>query len=349
MPVMDGAIVGRGYSLREHAGVATPVFTFHAPDLERARALLRDMYVELDVHFDDTGQLAYHLGVPDRQLTPAAIAVEERDISRLAAAPGRPGPAVEIHDDNGGSISLTHLGRELAHDWTRNYARAMQAFLADDLDAAIAPLQFLIDTRTEVPAVHHLLGRCHRARGDLQTAVHHYLGAVRRACASDDDRMLPAAAGPLADLGVAFKRLGMTGKAAHCLLHALHLRPNHPEALLSFVTLFPQADALVLHALARVIHLGGRDEMVDQAIDSITTAAGTDPLALRRAAHEAAPRVDLAVWPLTRGDLERYSTFHDGFDRLAVPAPATIPPTSGPIPDAIEAVGDEARPWWKFW
>lgn len=353
MPVMDGAIVGGSYTLRDSAeqrerGLGpVPVFSFHATDLERARALLRDMYVELDVRLDAGGRLAYVLGVPDRQLEPAAIAVDEREAPHIASAAARHGGVVTlVVDDHGGSVPLDRFSVDLAHDWTRNYARALQAFQADDLDVAIGALQFLVDTRSEVPAVHHLLGRCHRARGDLRTAIHHYLGAVHRACGRLGEHLLPAAAGPLTDLAFAFKRLGSTGKAAHCLLHALHLRPNHPEALLGFVTVFPQTDALVVHALARVVALGGREDMLTAAIAGITAARGGDPADLRRQAEDAALRVDLSTWPLARADLERYTSFHDGLQRLGTSTIAGSAASSASLPVTEE---HPARPWWKFW
>lgn len=346
MPMMlagDGVIDGGSYELREQGNLAIPVFAFHAPDLARAEAVLKDMYVDLDVRFNQAGRLAYHLGVPDRQLAPVAIPVDERDLIRVTAGAATLGTCVTlIVDGKGGSIPLDRFSVDLVHDWTRNYATGLREFSAGNLDAAVAPLQFLVDTSSRAPAVHHLLGRCHRARGDLNAAVHHYLGAVRHACSSVDDRMLPAAAGPLSDMGVALKKLGMTGKAAHCLLHSLHLRPNHPEALLTFVTLFPQTEALVLYGLGRVVAIGGREPLVDQVVASIVGASGRAPADLRRQVDDAAARVDLAVWPLARPDLAQYSTFHDGLDRLGTHPHPNSPPA---------ATTDEspARPWWKFW
>ena len=122
----------------------------------------------------------------------------------------------------------------------------------------------------------------------------------------------------LSDMGVAFKKLGMSGKAAHCFLHSLHLRPNHPEALLTFVTLFPQTEALVLYGLGRVLAIGGHGAQVEQVIAGIASARGLAPAALRDKVDGAATRVDLAHWPLARPDLAQYSTFHEGLERLAV-------------------------------
>ena len=85
MPV-DGALIdGGSYQLREHSGAAIPVFAFHTADLARTQAVLKDMYVELDVRFNQAGRLAYHLGVPDRQLAPVAIPIDEHDLPRIIA------------------------------------------------------------------------------------------------------------------------------------------------------------------------------------------------------------------------------------------------------------------------
>lgn len=344
MPV-DGALIdGGSYQLREHSGAAIPVFAFHTADLTRAQAVLKDMYVELDVRFNQAGRLAYHLGVPDRQLAPVAIPIDEHDLPRVIAGAALLNTCVTvIVDDHGGSHSLDRFCLDLEHDWTRNYATGLREFTAGNLDAAIAPLQFLVDTESRAPAVHHLLGRCHRARGDLNAAVHHYLGAVRNACGSGDDRMLPVAAGILSDMGVTFKKLGMSGKAAHCFLHSLHLRPNHPEALLTFVTLFPQTEALVLYGLGRVLAIGGHAAQVEQVIAGIASARGLAPAALRDKVDGAAARVDLAHWPLARPDLAQYSTFHEGLERLGMHGQPGDPSASA-LADTLPA-----RPWWKFW
>lgn len=341
---LGGAIDGGSYELREQGGVTVPVFAFHAPDLARAEAVLKDMYVDLDVRFNQAGRLAYHLGVPDRQLTPAAIPVGEHDLPRVMAGAALLNTCITVVvDDHGGTLDLERFCSDLEHDWTRNYATGLREFQAGNLDAAVTPLQFLVDTESRAPAVHHLLGRCHRARGDLNAAVHHYLGAVRNACSTTDDRMLPIAAGVLSDMGVAFKKLGMSGKSAHCFLHSLHLRPNHPEALLTFVTLFPQTEALVLYGLGRVVAIGGHDSTVDQVVTSIAAARNRDAADLRSKVEGAAARVDLAVWPLARPDLAQYSTFHEGLERLGMHGQPGDPAASA-LADTLPA-----RPWWKFW
>lgn len=344
-PPLNGLIDGGSYELREQGGMTVPLFAFHTPDMAATEAVLKDMYVDLDVRFNQAGKLAYHLGVPDRQLQPAAIPIAEHDLPRVIAGAALLNTCVTvIVDDHGGSLSLDRFCLDLEHDWTRNYATGLREFQAGNLDAAVTPLQFLVDTESRAPAVHHLLGRCHRARGDLNAAVHHYLGAVRNACSSTGDRMLPAAAGPLSDMGVAFKKLGMSGKAAHCFLHSLHLRPNHPEALLTFVTLFPQTEALVCYGLGRVLAIGGHASLVDQVITGIAAARNLAVADLRAKVEGAAARVDLAAWPLARPDLAQYTTFHEGLERLGLHGTSNDPGAS-PLADTLPV----ARPWWKFW
>ena len=62
-------------------------------------------------------------------------------------------------------------------------------------------------------------------------------------------------------MGVTYKKLGELGRAVHCFMHSLELRPNHPEALLSFFSLFPSEEKLVLFGAARVFAIGGRDAL----------------------------------------------------------------------------------------
>jgi tetratricopeptide (TPR) repeat protein len=83
---------------------------------------------------------------------------------------------------------------------------------------------------------------------------------VRIAHLSTGFRLHPAASTSLYDLAEIYLKEGRPGAAAACLLHALELRPNHPEALLLLASIFPKEDELVEHALARIIALGGRDD-----------------------------------------------------------------------------------------
>ncbi len=342
-----GVIVGGSYEFHTWGEHESPVFSFLTTDLARAASLVRDMFVEFDVRLDRTGRLAYHLGVPDRQVEPAGIAVQPADLPHVAAAAAdlRSCPA-RIVDGRGGVLGLDRFTEGLAHDWSGTYARALHDFHGGRPDQTVAALTEVADDSC-VPAVHHLLGRAHKARGDLGAAVPHLLDGVRHASASSGDKLLPAAAGILTDLAIAFKKLGMTGKAAHCLLHALHLRPNQPDALLAFATLFPATDALHIYALARVLVIGPHHDRVRECADGLAQSTGTAVADIMRQVDEAAARVDLAVWPLARADLGRSPGFFAGLDRLGLHA-------SGPAAAEDTLLTSDSgtrstRPWWKFW
>lgn len=355
-----GVIVGGSYEFHTWGEHESPVFSFTTTDLPRAAALVRDMFVEFDVRLDHAGNLAYHLGVPDRMFDPVGIPVRQADLPHIleTTAALRTCPA-RIVDGRGGALNLERFTADLAHDWTGAYARALQEFTAGRHDQAIGILE-PVAAGSRVPAVHHLLGRSHRARGDHGTAVPHLLEGVRHAGASHGDKLLPAAAGILTDLAVAFSKLGMAGKSAHCLLHALHLRPNHPAALLAFATMFPATDALHIYALGRVLAISSHGPSglhdagnhhhrvrVRECAEGLAQSTGTAVAEILRKAEEAATRVELATWPLARPDLGHRKSFFDGLGRLGMQTVDEAAPEDSLLSHPGSA--GAARPWWKFW
>lgn len=343
-----GVIVGGSYEFHTWGEHESPVFSFLASDLPRASALVRDMFVELDVRRGSTGIFSYCLSVPDRQVGPIDIPIRATDLPHVVAAADalRSCPA-RIVDGRGGVLPLDRFSEGLVHDWTGTHARALHEFSAGRLDHVVALLTPVADG-SRVPAVHHLLGRTHRARGDHGTAIPHLLEGVRHAGASQGDKLLPAAAGILTDLAVAFNKLGMAGKAAHCLLHALHLRPNHPEALLAFATMFPATGALHVYALGRVLAIdAAHHDRVRECAEALARSTGTAAPEILRHAVEAAARVELATWPLARPDLGLRRSFFEGLGRLGMQAADEHAPEDSLL--AHPGSAESARPWWKFW
>lgn len=343
-----GVIVGGSYEFHTWGEHESPVFSFLATDLARAASLVRDMFVELDVRLDRSGRLAYHLGIPDRLVEPTGIAVQPADLPHVADAVAalRTCPA-RIVDGRGGTINLERFTEGLAHDWSGAYARALHDFVGGRPEQTITALAPLADG-SRVPAVHHLLGRAYKVRGDAATAVPHLLEGVRQASASHGDKLLPAAAGILTDLGIALRKLGMNGKAAHCLLHALKLRPNNPDALLAFATMFPATDALHIYALGRVLAIGHHQGRVRECAGVLAQSTGTAVADIMRQAEEAAVRVDLATWPLARPDLGLRRSFFDGLDRLGMQSSGAASEETLLASDSGTGTA-RARPWWKFW
>jgi hypothetical protein len=139
----------------------------------------------------------------------------------------------------------------------------------------------------------------------------------------------------------------MNGKAAHCLLHALHLRPNHPDALLAFATLFPVTDALHIYALGRVLAIGHHHDRVRECADRPRAdhrhRGRRDPAPGRRGRRPRRPR-GLAARP---PDLGLRRSFFEGLDRLGLHASGPATPEDTLL--ASESGTRPGRPWWKFW
>lgn len=312
---LEALQAGGGYEL---SGGRPLRFVFSTTDLDAVERQLRGMFVELSLRLDERGQLSYCLGVPDRTTRPWVIALSERDLPRLAArARSAGGCPTAIRDPSGRELDLEAFSRDLEHDWSGRTSRALAAFLGGGLDAAERILRPVVrESPRGLPLSHHLLGRCYRRRGALAEAVDCYRAAVRAACNPVSRRLIPYAAAPLSDLAVAFKLLGEPEKAADCFLHSLHLRPNHPEALLSFFSLFPEDERLVLFGAARALAVGGADDLVAQFLGNYAGFAGADVERLSVRARRLAGAVDLSRWPFRRPGLGRL----DALERRLAPA-----------------------------
>jgi hypothetical protein len=295
-----------------------PVFVFATRALDAAQNAIKHMVVEFDVRFDFRGELAYHLDVPDRGLPPVAIAIPpgqlaraERGASMMNVCP------TFIRDQAGGSLDLSRFCMDVTHDWSGNYARANRAFVLEhNVDSALKGLyglQRVVGEHMPV-AARRLLGRCHRELGQLDESITHYKIALSCACESMQSRFLPVAAGVLSDLGVAYKRKGDLPRAALCLLHSLQLRPNHPQALLTFAATLLEP-ALVTHACARVLVIGGHRELVVSLLKNVAEVRGVEAESLLQQAEALVPRIQLGDWPLARAELERHDLFCEALEQ----------------------------------
>jgi hypothetical protein len=122
-------------------------------------------------------------------------------------------------------------------------------------------------------------------------------------------------------MGVAFKRLGHPDRAIHCFLHSLSLRPNHPEALLSFFSLLSSDETLVLFGAARVMAIGGRDQMVAEYLANYAAFSKGNPEALLAEATRLSLKMDLEVWPFRRDELALLNHFERGLEAMEKEAP----------------------------
>lgn len=291
-------------------GGARPRFTFIVHDLPRVESLLHAMFVELTVRMTDQKGLVFCLDVPDRGLGSWSIPVHEHDRIRLASDPGDCGVLIR-GDSPASALDLDPFCLGLRHDWSGCEAQAFADLVRGDVASAMAALQPLTQRKDAPASAHHLLGRCHRALGNLDQAISCYCAAVR-ASTAPDGVLRPWAAGPLSDLGVAFKKLGAPAQAIHCFLHSLHLRPNHPEALLSCFSILALDDTYALFAAARVLAIGGHEDLVAQFLANYASFAGKPVADLTAEARKAAVRVNLVEWPFRRQGFERFDTFERG-------------------------------------
>ncbi len=289
-------------------------FHFEARDLAQAQRYLQDMYVELSLRPDRSGALAYCLDIPDRNVRPWAIPLQPEDLPRLSArASLMDGCPTVIYSSEGRALDLTHFARHLEHDWSGRVAGALIHFSEGRLDKACSQLRQVCEEHPDsLPSAHHLLGRCLKVKGELHPAIASYHAAVRAACDKLTGRMIPFAAGPLADMGVAYKKLGELDQAVHCLLHSLALRPNHPEALLTFFSMFPDSEEYALYGAARVLAIGGSDELAAEFLTRYAGYRKTDPDWLKVKANRLARQVDLAKWPFGRSEFARFDHFERG-------------------------------------
>jgi tetratricopeptide (TPR) repeat protein len=303
---------GGTYGFRPVAGRGeAPVFTLLGDDPAAIEAALSGMYVEPSLRLDDDGELAYCVALPDRDPMPITIRIARADLPRAAAGAAAAGCLTEVRCPDR-VFDLSDASRGLEQDWSGRVARALAFFRAGELEPATSLLHEVSREHPKsIPAAHHLLGRCCRAQNRLLEAIAHYLHAVR-AATDQDGELLPYAAGPLSDMGVAFKKVGEVGKALHCFMSSLHLRPNHPEALLTFFSLFPTDEKLVLYGAARVLAIGGRDDLVGHYLLNYASASERDLAVLLALARQMSLDLNLLSWPFSSAQLGRLDVFERG-------------------------------------
>jgi tetratricopeptide (TPR) repeat protein len=292
-----------------------PVFTFVAGTRTAVVQLFDAMFVEVDVRYDAAGALAYHLSLPDRGLVPCAVPLPADQLPRLERGAARMNVCPTfVAFTEGERLDLSRFVTDVTHDWSAAYARAWGPFLQGRFtQAGVALMPFAAAPGVPV-APARLLGRTLRELGRLEEAIAQYRGTLALACRSGTDELLPLAAGVLNDLGVAYKRSGDSVRAEISLLHALHLRPNYPQALLTLAatTLDP---SLVLHAAARVLAIGGHDALVEALLASVAEATATSAADWRPRVELCISDVDLHVWPLARRGLGTLSAIQRDLDR----------------------------------
>jgi tetratricopeptide (TPR) repeat protein len=258
------------------------------------------------------GRLAYCITLPDRDPNPWPIPIDPDDVGRIAAGASRTKTCPTLIRCGEQYFDLHKFVRHLEHDWSGRVARALASFGRGELEQAMDLLHAVTaDNPAGVPAAHHLLGRCYRTLERPPEAIVHYLRSVR-ASTDGEGNLLPYAAGPLSDMGVAFKRLGEVKKAIHCFMHSLHLRPNHPEALLTFFSLFPNDESLVIFGAARALAIGSRNDMVGHYLLNYASARERDLAVLLAMAKAMSREMDLSDWPFCSPQFGKLEAFERG-------------------------------------
>jgi hypothetical protein len=346
-----GVIVGGSYEF-QHLGrtrVAGLLLPHHRP---RPRHQPRPRHVRRPRRpLRPAGRLAYHLGIPDRLVESPPASPSKTAAPTSPTPPTPPLLPHRIIDGRGGIIDLDRFTVGLVHDWTGAYARALHDFQGGRPEQALPPSP---RSTPKAPAPPPSTTSSAAPTGPAATSTPPSPPArgVRNACASQGDKLLPAAAGILTDLGIVFKRLGMNGKAAHCLLHALRLRPNHPDALLTFVDpVPPDRRPRHIYALGRALaighHHGPRRSRCADRPRAARAAPRTPPI-LRGKADDAAARVDLADLA-ARPARPRPAPHLPRRPRPPRPARLTAQRPEDTLLGPRPAAGAPRRPWWKFW
>lgn len=320
-----GQLIGASCVHAEAAGSTIATFVFSVVDTDAVRRLIEHMYIEFDVCEGADGELAYSLAVPDRALGPWLLTISPDDLGLIEETQRLLNTIPSfIRGERGAPIGLADFAMDLDHDFSGRYVKAGKALKDGRADEARSALLSLIDEQPT--GLHHarrLLGRCHLAAGDTSAAIEALIGGVRIARLTAGERLHPAASTSLCDLAEIYSKQGRPGAAALCLLHALELRPNNPDALLALGSIFPNEGELVEHILARVFAVGGRDD------DAVAWAEknGAAPSIAR--ARQLAGDVLLSTWPYGGPDFA--SPEHIELALSAPEAPPKPPKPTSPL------------------
>ena len=295
------------YGTGNKDGRKHPVFVFAVNDLSDVRRFIAGMYVQIEVGRNDDGRLVYSLDIPDRDPESWGIEIEPKDISWLEEA-GRDADCITLIKGAGtDAINLAAFVAGLRHDWSGRYSDAIRALNEERPDEAQNILETLARERPDWPQARHWIGRCHRRRGELESAAAYYREAIGLLQSDGETTFPPLAAGILSDLGVVLKKMGDVNRAAICLKWSLTIRPNHPEALGTAITLLADHEGIFLDGLTRMLAIGGRDEFAERVASAYAQGMGKDMDTLLVAARKGAESYDLerglplAAPPLTAG------------------------------------------------
>lgn len=261
---------GGTYMLEMEGPYKVPVFTFHAVDLAAIERLLTEEVVHFEVRRQN-GLFTYYLFFPDLGLQPPGIPVRNDDVLHVAAGQEiRGGITTRVTDARGCSLSLDAFTQGIKHDWSGLHddaRRALEqlrggAIPSAELEQPLRTLRSaLADLDSRELGGHLLVGRWLALRGDGGGAIDAFYRAVEGGRASwTDPRLLPAAAEPIAELGLAYAEQKMDAAARICLEHALHIRPKYAAARSVFARLTATpAEALDLAAVRADARLGDHD------------------------------------------------------------------------------------------
>jgi tetratricopeptide (TPR) repeat protein len=352
---LDQLYKGGKQDWAEAGGMELPVFLFFVTDIAATKKIIDGMYIDLDVRFNKKQDLAYHLEVPDLKMNPWAITIEPSQLERTAEAASMLNICMTmIMQPNGDSVKLTEYFEDLTHDFSGTYAGAHEAFAHGNISLTELLLTPLTEANPDsLPAAHHLLGRCYRAKNDFATAVQHYARGAK-AATHTKGHFLPRASGILSDMGVSYKKMGEEAKAAHCLSHSLRLRPNHPSALGTYFTLFGSWEEGFIYCMTRIAAIGSDPEFVKIVAQSAGGALGRAPGQLESEANAAARNVDIARSPIGSTAPIDAAAFFQTLEATSGDAqrPVLTPMTKGTsvhIGDSSAPSTSTAKPWWKFW
>lgn len=262
------------YALEQEGPYRVPVFTFFAQDLPGVERLLADEVVHFEVRRRD-GLFTYYLVIPDLALPPRGIPVSPADLLHVATGQGiRGGITTRVADAQGASLSLDAFTRGIKHDWSGLHDQARLAL--EQLSRGVSPSEqlerplrnlrsALADLDAHEIDGHLIVARWLALRGDA-AAFDAYSRAIQGGRPSwTDPAFVPAAAEPLAALGLAYAEHRMVQAARVCFEHALHLRPRHASARRALASILGAApEAVDIAALRADVSLRSHDRFTER-------------------------------------------------------------------------------------
>ncbi len=303
----------------EKSGRPLLLFTLHTPRFDEALALLRALRLSVvplgvsqllalpelpDFDLPADAALLIHFTLEDvAALTPlASLVLDKAQLAPLAHANlAARGFSVALEGPGGGRLAKPHSEtfrfEPYVLDWEgwAGVATWVRLRWGHEPEARESVREALLNRLRRGPAaeLNNEVGFTHRLQEEWDEAILWYQQEVR-AHLRPDGRLEWGAARALCNLGVVYKKRGEAERARECFQLALHLNPNHYEALVGAVGLLPDL-AAILPGLSRLQRLRPDDEMLATLLNDLCGEAALAAEELARLVRAASADVDLTA------------------------------------------------------